>query len=156
MKNLIRGAFLFIGVCFFLVLSAQDAKTLPVREPDLTRPSLFQQLPSRIACSVTTLESLVQSGQDQRVARNLGAGMDFRGVVTSTSPSGDSTMRTVAIRSTNFNGALLHIARITAADGSVRYTGRIISLQHQDAYELVQEKNEFFFIKKGFYDLINE
>lgn len=156
MKNLIRGAFLFIGVCFFMTLSAQDQKTLPVREPDLTKPYLFTQLPTRIPCPVSTLESFLLVEQDQRVNRSIGNGLDIRGVVTSTSKQGDSTMRSVAIRSTNFNGALLHIARITAADGSIRFTGRIISLQHQDAYELVQEKNEYFFIKKGFYDLINE
>lgn len=156
MKNLIRGSFLFVGMCFMMTLAAQDAKSLPVREPDLSRPSLFHSLPNRIPCSIQDLQSLLNLQQDQRVSRNLASGFEFRGVVTSLSPSGDSTVRSVAIRSSNFNGALLHIARITAADGSIRYTGRIISLQHQDAYELVEEKNAYFFIKKGFYDLINE
>ncbi|MDX1955039.1 MAG: hypothetical protein SFU20_05860 [Chitinophagaceae bacterium] len=155
MKTLKRGSLLFICVCFVLTLTAQD-KPLPVREPDLSKPTLFQELPSRIPCSVSELQSLLQVQQDQRVDRSFGNGFDFRGVVTSKSEPGDSTVRSVAIRSTNFNGALMHIARITEANGSVRYTGRIISLQHQDAYELVQEKNAYYFIKKGFYDLINE
>ena len=42
------------------------------------------------------------------------------------------------------------------ADGSVRYSGRIISFQHADAYEINLENNQYVFVKKGFYDLVNE
>jgi hypothetical protein len=60
------------------------------------------------------------------------------------------------IRSGNFNGATLTLSSSAQTNGAVRFTGRIISFQHGDVYELQNQNNQYILIKKNFYDLINE
>jgi hypothetical protein len=68
----------------------------------------------------------------------------------------DLSLQSVVVRSTNFPGAALSFSRITKEDGTFSYVGRIISFQHGDAYEISLENGQYFFVKKGFYDLVNE
>ncbi len=62
----------------------------------------------------------------------------------------------VVIRSTNRVGARLVFTKVTDADNTIKYIGRIISLQHSDSYEIVSENNQYYFKKQGLYDLIAE
>ncbi len=153
MKNLVKGF-----ICLFLFFSClqSNAQKPPVREPDMNRPSLFQNLPTKISCRINDLSALLQSEIGKTVSFLLVDNLNFQGVVSSVASKFDNTLYSVVIRSTNFPGAALSFSRITKEDGTFSYVGRIISFQHGDAYEINLENGQYYFVKKGFYDLVNE
>ena len=153
MKNLLKGV-----VCLALsfIYLQSNAQTPPVREPDMNRPTLFQNLPNKISCRVNDLSALLESEIGQPVSFSLADNLSFKGVVSSVASKFDNTLVSVVIRSTNFAGAALSFSKITKEDGTYNYVGRIISFQHGDAYEISLENGQYYFVKKGFYDLVNE
>lgn len=155
MKNLLKGI-LCLSVFFVGVNLNAQKPSVPVREPDMNRPSLFQNLPERINCSVSDLSALLGTEVGQPVSFTFANNINFQGVVSSTATKFENTLQSIVIRSTNFPGAALSFSKLTKDDGTVSYVGRIISFQHGDAYEITQENGQYYFIKKGFYDLVNE
>ena len=153
MKNLVKG---LICLFLFFVCLQSNAQKPPVREPDMNRPSLFQNLPNKISCRINDLSALLESEIGKAVSFSLVDNLSFQGVVSSVASKFDNTLNSVVIRSTNFPGAALSFSRITKEDGTFSYVGRIISFQHGDAYEINLENGQYYFVKKGFYDLVNE
>jgi hypothetical protein len=152
MKNLVKG---ILCLSVFFVCLDINAQTPPVREPDMNRPSLFQNLPEKISCRVNDLTPFLQLETGRSVSFSFTNNLNFQGVVSSVATS-DNNLQSVVIRSTNFPGAALSFSRITKQDGTIYFAGRIISFQHGDAYEINIENGQYFFVKKGFYDLVNE
>ena len=153
MKNLAKG---FICLTLFFICLQSSAQKLPVREPDMNRPTLFQNLPDKISCRINDLSALLELETGRPVSFSFSNNLNFQGVVSSVASKFDNTLNSVVIRSTNFPGAALSFSRITKEDGSFSYVGRIISFQHGDAYEINLENGQYYFVKKGFYDLVNE
>jgi hypothetical protein len=153
MKNLVKG---IICLSLFLICQQSNAQTPPVREPDMSRPLLFQNLPNKISCRINDLSALLESETGKPVSFLFVNNLNFQGVVSSVASKSDNTLNSVVIRSTNFPGAALSFSRIKKEDGTFSYVGRIISFQHGDAYEIGLENGQYYFIKKGFYDLVNE
>ena len=155
MKNLAKG---LICLSVFLIgvkLSAQNPP-IPVHEPDMNRPSLFQNLPEKISCRIDDLSSLLQSEIGNTISFTLSGNVSFQGVVSSVATKFENTLQSVVIRSTNFPGAAFSFSKLIKEDGTVSYIGRIISFHHADAYEILNENGQYYFVKKGFYDLVNE
>lgn len=153
MKNPVKG---FLCLCVFFICLETSAQIPPVREPDMNRPSLFQNLPEKISCRISDLTQLLDSETGKTVSLTFASNVNFQGVVSSVATQFDNTLHSVVIRSTNFPGAALSFSKIIKEDGSVSYAGRIISFQHGDAYEINLENGQYYFVKKGFYDLVNE
>jgi hypothetical protein len=153
MKNLVKG---IICLCTFFVCLEISAQTPPIREPDMNRPSLFQNLPDKITCRINDLTALLQSETGRNVSLTFANNVNFQGVVSSVAAQFENNLLSIVIRSTNFPGAALSFSKITKEDGTISYAGRIISFQHGDAYEINQENGQYYFVKKGFYDLVNE
>jgi hypothetical protein len=129
---------------------------VPVNEPDLSKPRLFTNLPDKIPVDANVLTSLINTDDNKNVSIKLGqqSTRSFDGQVVSRSD--DHTIRSVVIRSDNFNGATLTLSSSIQPNGTVKFTGRIISFRHGDAYILQYENDQYIFLKKNFYDLINE
>jgi len=142
-----------------LTLVSQAQKTLH-REPDVNKPKLFTNLPERIAIQVSELEKLITNntatGKDVAVDMKGKGSATFAGKVVATASKYGDTIRSIVIRSTSFQGATFSLSAITQPDGKVTYTGRIMSFKHGDVYELEQSGEEYFLVRKNFYDLINE
>jgi hypothetical protein len=153
MKNLVKG---IVCLSIFFVCIKTNAQTPPVREPDMNRPSLFQNLPEKISCRINDLSSLLESEIGKTISFSFTGSLNFQGVVSSVASKFDNTLQSVVVRSTNFPGAALSFSKIIKEDGTFSYVGRILSFQHSDAYEISQENGQYFFVKKGFYDLVNE
>ena len=153
MKTFTKG---LIVLSMFLINTELIAQALPVREPDMNRPTLFQDLPEKINCRVNDLTAFLQSEIGSTVSFNFSGSVNFQGVVSSVASKFANTLQTVVIRSTNLPGAALSFSKLIKEDGSVSYIGRIISFQHGDAYEIVLQDGQYFFVKKHFYDLVNE
>ena len=153
MKNLVKG---IICLSIIFVCLKTNAQTPPVREPDMNRPTLFQNLPEKISCRISDLSALLEYETGRTISFAFTGNLNFQGIVSSVASKFDNSLQSIVIRSTNFPGAALSFSRITKQDGSIAYAGRIISFQHGDAYEINQENGQYFFVKKGFYDLVNE
>ena len=158
MKNTSTLVLCTIFSCITILTQAQE-KPIPINEPDYNKPKLFQNLPERIPVDASTLESLLSSDLNRAASINL-AGAQFEGNVASkTAPSVNDvtpTNTTVIIKLTNYPGANFTVNKIINADGSISYTGRIVSFQHGDLFELQNQKGSWFLVKKNYYDLINE
>jgi hypothetical protein len=152
MKNLLKAV---LSVCLTLCSLCAFAQTpVPINEPDYNKPKLFEDLPERINFDPASFINLFQARVGESVTITLMPDNNFTGVVVSA--SNDLKALSVVIRLTNRGGARLTFTKITDADGSIKYIGRIISLQHGDSYEIVFENNRYYFKKKGIYELIEE
>lgn len=143
---------------------SQDAA--PVSEPNYNKPHLFSNLPDNIKVNINSLKHLLTTSVGDAISSNLRdenasnpIGEDpfvFNGQVISTANKYNNKMQSVVIRSANFNGAGLIFTRFTNEDGTTGYSGRIISFEHGDAYELQLIDGNYQFVKKKFHQLVNE
>ncbi|RYY60902.1 MAG: hypothetical protein EOO05_08295 [Chitinophagaceae bacterium] len=139
---------------------AQAQKQSLINEPDLNKPKLFAQLPARIPVEVADLEKLIsnnpETGKDATLDLNGKGSATFAGKVVSTASKYGNSIRSIVIRSTSFNGATFSLSATQKEDGTIHYTGRIISFKHGDLYELQSENNQYFLVKKNYYELVAE
>lgn len=154
MKNLFNGAICLLLLCNSISIYAQ--KKLPVREPDTNRPSLFKDFPSRINCHINNLESLLDSPIGKKVSIRITDEILFQGIISSVSSQENNSLKSIVIKSGNIEGASLTFSKIIREDGSFYFSGRIISFRHGDGYEIINEKGEYSFVKKKFYDMVSE
>jgi|SRR5688572_3442355 len=157
MKNL-RTSML----CACLILSsfiavAQDQK-IPINEPDHNRPHLFDNLPARISFDPETFIGLAnkQAGTVISTSLSKDASIAFEGKLASSGSAEDGRIQSIVIQSTNFPGATFSMSRVVKTDGTVSYTGRLISFKHGDLFVLQQTNGQYELVKKNFYDLVNE
>lgn len=155
MKHLITGA-----CCVLLCLCSHFslAQTLqfrpPINEPDYNKPRLFADLPARMELKLSALEPLL----DLPVGASINTKVSDKLVVTGTvvSKADHPSVTSIVVRLANRLGASLTFTRITNADGTTSFIGRMISLRHGDAFDIVQENNRLFLQKKGLYELFTE
>ena len=155
MKNLQLPGFVLSLFFYCGIASAQ--KNIPINEPDQNKPKLFTNLPDRIPVDISHLENLIHAEPEKDINLKLGDNnsQKFIGKVVSVANKYNN-INSVVIRSSNFNGAILTLSSSTKSDGTVKFTGRIISFGHGDLYELQNQNDQYILIKKNFYDLINE
>ena len=151
------------GLCllFLLFIAAAFAQSEnPNNKSDKNKPSLFAGLPDRIPVDVNELKSVFSSEAAKgnnvaiKFADNTLPG--FKGEIVSTASKYNNSIKSVVIRSTQFNGATLTLSSSTTTDGAASYSGRIISFQHGDLYVLQKENDKYYLIKKKYDELINE
>ena len=152
MKNL-RTTLLCACMLACSVWSFGQADAPRVSEPNMNKPNLFTALPEKISVNTETLSSLLTTGEGNDVAVNFGGKMPFSGKIISS--SNEAGVSSVVIRSANYPGARLIFSK-AVIDGKEMYSARIISMEHGDVYELKSENGQNVFIKRKFYDLINE
>ena len=145
-----------IALCSHSVL-AQN-KPVPVNEPDYNKPKLFANLPDKIQVSAGELDNLfnTQAGRPANLKLSAVNDLRFEGEIASVAGKHEDSLQTIIIRLTNYNGARFTLSRISNTDGTVSYTGRIISFGHGDLYELQKQDGGLVLVKRNFYDLVNE
>jgi hypothetical protein len=158
MKYLKLYGFSLSFIFFFTTSFAQDRVQL--NEPDHSKPSLFKDLPDKIPVEVSELNSLLShtASKGTAIKNNF---LDkklpgFNGQLISATSKYNNTLRSVVVKSTRFNGATLTFSSSTTTDGTARYTGRIVSFKHDDAYVLEKHNDQYFFVKKRFHELVSE
>jgi len=158
MKYLKFSGLCLLYACICVTVSAQNK--VPLNQPDYNKPALFNGLPDQIRVDISELQHLfsqpAETGKEISVSFTDKTIPVFSGKVISVASKYENTIRTLIIRSSNFSGATLTLSSSILPDGTVRYTGRIISFQHGDLYELQQQNDQYFLIKKKYNDLINE
>lgn len=155
MRNLSIAILSVCCIVCSLWSSAQGAqnKQVPINEPDNNKPKLFADLPDRLDFNPKTLSNLFDAKVGQWVNLSINPQFSFSGQVVSKADESNST--SVVVSSVNRVGAKLIFTRITE-DNDIKYIGRIISMKHGDTYEISQDNNQYYFKKKGYYDLIAE
>ena len=157
MKNLRTYVLCTSMVLTSIFAVAQDQK-IPVNEPDYNKPHLFDNLPTRIPFDPANFTGLISKQTGTAVSTSLSkdAMIAFEGKITSQVSEENGRIEKLSIQSTNYPGATLNLSKITSADGTIRYIGRLISFQHGDLFILQQNNGQYELVKKNFYDLVNE
>ena len=154
MKTLKTIAFITLfGLSYFF--SASQEK-IPINEPDYNKPKLFEDLPQRMNLTISDMESLFDFSVGTSVMAKLTKSFAFKGTIVSKSGNSGTTVRSVVIKSTTRQGAVLTFTKITNQDGSFAYRGRIISNGSIDAYEIIKENDQYILQKKNYYEMVRE
>ena len=140
-------------VCF-MHASAQTEKTL--NAPDRNRVPLFSDLPEQMMLQLSGLTDLFDLPIGSVVSTPVSETFRINGSVVSKSDAADRQVQSVVVRSTNRKGATLTFTRKRNTDGTLSYSGRILSFQHGDAYEIVPQKGSYVLQKRNMHDLISE
>jgi|SRR5688572_8516410 len=147
-------------VCFCVCTIAVAQTKAPVNEPDVNKPKLFTSLPDQITFDVSELKTLLttpsETGKEITVNSADKKMPSLNGKVISSGSKYENTIQTINIRLTSFNNAMLTLSSFTQPDGTVSYTGRIISFAHSDAYELQKKGEQYILVKKNFNEIVNE
>ena len=158
MKHLMLPGLCLLSVIFCATASAQEK--VPLNEPDYNKPKLFNKLPDKIPVDIEELNSFItgntETGKETQLKSADNKISSLGGKVVSIASKYQNTMHSVVVRLDDFNGATLTLSSSIQPDGTVLYTGRIISFQHGDLYELQKKDDQYFLIKKNYYELINE
>lgn len=142
-----------LGLCGISSFAQQAS---PVNEPDYNKPKLFADLPQRMHIDVPQLETLFNMPVGQVISVPLTVNSYYQGIIISKSEVTDVIVTSVTIKSSNRVGSVFTFTRLRRDDGSFFYIGRVISHKHGDAYEVVEEKGNYFLEKRSLYDLFNE
>ena len=151
-----------IGLSILLCCSICQAQEdrVQLREPEQNKPALFAGLPEKIPVDINDLEKLFSPAAakgDESTLRFLDKKITgFNGKIISATSKYNNSLRSVVVNSTRFNGATLTFSSSTATDGTTRYSGRIVSFNHDDLYVLEKENDSYFLVKKKFHELISE
>jgi hypothetical protein len=132
---------------------------VPINEPDRNRPELFGSLPGKILIPTGEINSLFLAPRGDKIKLSLTANPqdNLEGEIISIDSKYGDSIRSVSVIASNFKGARLTISRLLGRDGTTTYMGRMISFKNADVYELDYNSGQrFLFIKKNWYDLVNE
>lgn len=146
-------------ICLLLSLCAAStfaqSRSL-TRDGNSKKPQLFNDLPQRIPVNMQSFAQLLQKGIGENVNVPLASGFTFTGIVVSKSDASEVRSNTVVIKSSNRPGAALTITGIRKGDGTIRYSGRMLSLKHSDAFEMIERDGGFALEKKDLGELVSE
>lgn len=162
-------------LCLCFVLSAfvsngQNQK-IPLNEPDYNKPKAFKNLPDSIIVDAAAISDLFTLSKGQTVAplfsnRSSTASFQLRGEVVSKTDNvpenikarsaGPAGLSSMILKLSDYSGANFTISKITNADGTVHYTGRIINFKSGDLFVLQNINGKLMLIKKDYYALVNE
>jgi hypothetical protein len=157
MKNL-RTTTLCVCITLYSLCTNAQTQGLRSTDPNSVKPKLFQSLPENISINPDNLTDLLNTpvGHDVSISLSEVSNFLFEGQVVSASNIEGSNIQTVVIRSTNYNGARLTLSKIINTDGTISYSGRILSFQHGDLLELKNKDGLYVLVKRKLDDLINE
>ena len=142
----------FCSLCS--VAQSVQNRSVSVNEPDYNKPKLFGDLPDSINFDPTYFSALFDTQVGQSVTLSDIPGFTISGQVVSKADGQNSA--SVVVRLANRPGARLIFTKLTGANNSIKYLGRIISLKHGDSYEIVSENDQYYLKKKTINELVTE
>jgi hypothetical protein len=142
----------FCSLCS--VAQSVQNRSVSVNEPDYNKPKLFGDLPDSINFDPTYFSALFNTQVGQSVTLSDIPGFTISGQVVSKADGQNSA--SVVVRLANRPGARLIFTKLTGANNSIKYLGRIISLKHRDSYEIVSENDQYYLKKKTINELVTE
>ena len=123
---------------YTLVLVALISPAAYAQNPTGAKPKLFSNFPEKIICSAAELSRIFTTNADQNISLSFSDNFLFSGTVTSNVVK-YANLQTAVIKSPMFDDAIFAVSKITNADKSISYIGRIISKKYFDGYELKKD-----------------
>ncbi len=133
--------------CMLTTYGANCQLTPPLNQHPTEKAALFAQLPDKISCSATSLQNIFSAAVNANISIAVSPQLKIEGLVIAKAAI-TADQLSINIRCTNYQDALLNISRLTEADGSFSYVGRIVSPRHGDVLLLWQENGQYSFIKQ--------
>ena len=133
----------YVLVMMLMVFSiATHSQNVPA-----AKPKLFATFPDKISCANTELNKVFNSTTDQNISLSFSDNFLFSGTVISNVVK-YTNLQTAIIKSPAFGDAIFVLSRISNADRSVSYVGRIINTKYFEGYELKKDAaNNYQLIK---------
>ena len=139
---------LIAGVlCYALLFDAQAQTSPPFRKLLPEKSFLFGHLPEKFGISNLLIQKLFDGPDSGTVSIPLTPDYSFEGVILEKVQKNPHVV-SMNIKSTNYEGALLSLSKITYNDHSNKYIGRIVSIHYGDVILLTQDNNTLSFIRK--------
>ena len=107
---------------------------------------MYENKPTQINVETNTLASTVNFAKGNQVNITLSSDLHFTGTVIFKENT-QTNLQTIAIKSADINNAILHLNKITNADNSITYTGRIMNPLAADGY-LLKNNNGIYSLQK--------
>lgn len=131
-----------------LITIIGNGQNPPVNQPSKNLPKAFSNLSDSISLDITGLTSLFSKKNGEKVLIALENKTVLEGVVQSVSAKYNNTLTTVAVKFAFPHSLLLTFSKIVEAPDTIIYRGLITGRNTGDCLELLQEKNQFKFIKR--------
>lgn len=152
LKTIALSALLF--VCTWHV-SAQE-HPVPLNKTDYNKPKRFAGLPGKMPLRVKDMESLLLLPVGAKVNATVATNFPLTGIIVSKSGLLDQSVKTVVIKSSNYQGATFTFTRIAEENGSFSYSGRMLNREAGDAMEITKEGETYVVRKKASHEIISE
>ena len=125
------------------LLFALSSVTAVAQNASGAKSKLFSSFPQQIICSEAELSKAFTAAANQNINLSFSDNFLFGGVVISNVVKYDN-LQSVVIKSAVFGDAIFALSRITNADKSINYVGRIINKKYFDGYELKKDANNIY------------
>jgi len=133
-----------MAFCIFFVIQASAQYSSDNSQITNSKSFLFKQVPQKSRCNITALDKLFSVSGTVNSA--LSQGFFVRGELIENVQRNPS-IQSLNIRLSDFPGAIFTLSRTRLEDGSIRYSGHIISSDYKDALILSFENGKYYFIK---------
>jgi hypothetical protein len=131
--------------CFvFIVVNAHAQSASLLETPANLQPVLFNQFPQKSPCDLESLERLFS--EVGKVSASIAPGIFLRGEVIARTQQ-NAQVQSINISLSDFSGAMFTLSRIRLENGTLRYNGHMVSLNHTEAMVLSIENGKYYFVK---------
>ncbi|HEY0678716.1 MAG TPA: hypothetical protein VGD17_10545 [Chitinophagaceae bacterium] len=143
MKKLYATA--YVAILLLCTYIAEAQSTPPLNEQVADKPLLFASLPQKLECNLEEIDRLFMAETSQKMILRLNNQLQLDGIVA------ERVQQSPEVVSINFKlgkypGTLFNISRIIQ-NGTIRYSGRIISRDNGDVLSLVKDNEKYYFTK---------
>jgi len=111
------------------------------------KPKQFSSFPEIINCSEQELSKVFTTLPGQTISLSFSNNFIFAGTVTSNLAK-YANLQSAVIVSPDYSNTVFGVSKITNADGSVSYVGRIINKNYFDGFELKKNASGNYQLKK--------
>ncbi len=139
----------FVAVILLISVNASTQSLPPINEPDNNRPLAFAGVSDSITVSTTSLSAIIEKRQGDTITINTGNGTVIEGVLELITSKYNNALKTVSIRIISPEKILFSISRILLPSDKILYRGIITGKNTGDCFELVQNDDQYTFIKKN-------
>ena len=129
--------------CVFIVILA-NAQYSSGSQISNSKSSLFKQIPQKSRCNLKALDKLFSS--NGHINSSIAQGFSLRGELT-LNMQRNPAVRSIMISLSDFPGAFFTLSRIHLPDGSIQYSGHILSPDDTEALVLSFENGFYYFTK---------
>lgn len=134
---------------------SQEISFRSAKEKNADKKAVFMNVAERTSTDVNLMQSLFNLTTGQGTTIKLSDNLQLMGHVVSVEQQ--ASTQSITLRSTNFPNTVFTLSKVTAADGSVSFTGAVINHQSKDIIMLEQEQDgKYAWTKKNLSDLIQD